>query len=76
MGGMTAAREPRPTWLVSLDLPIEAATPTEAVDQFWNYVRELGPDELPTFVSPAGDELSMQAMLGGEPVNLDPEEED
>jgi len=73
---MTAASEPRPTWLVSLDLPIEAATPAEAVNLFWAYVRELGPDQLPTFVSPSGDELSMQAMLGGEPVNLDPEEDD
>lgn len=72
---MTAASEPTPTWLVSLDLPIEAANPAEAVRQFWSYVRELGPDELPTFVSPTGDELAMQAMVAGEPITLDPEED-
>ena len=41
---------PRPggrTWLVSLDLPIEAASPAEAVRLFWSYVQELGPRELP-----------------------------
>jgi len=63
-------------WLVSLDLPIEADTPAEASRLFWSYVRELGPRELPTFVSPADDALAMQAMVGGEPVNLDPEEAD
>ena len=73
---MTAASEPTRTWLVSLDLPIEAPTPAEAVQQFWTYVRELGPGELPTFVSPADDELAMQALINGEPVNLDPEEDD
>ena len=62
-------------WLVSLDLPIEAPTPGEAVRNFWSYVRELGPRELPTFVSPAGDELAMQAFVLGEEANLDPEEE-
>ncbi len=64
------------TWLVSLDLPIEADTAADAVREFWAYVRALGPDELPTFVSPTGDELAMQAMVAGEPVNLDPEEDD
>jgi hypothetical protein len=66
----------RQTWLVSLDLPIEAASAAEAVRQFWTYVAELGPRELPTFVSPAGDELAMQAMVAGVEVNLDPEEDD
>ena len=66
----------RQTWLVSLDLPIEATSAAEAVRQFWTYVAELGPRELPTFVSPAGDELAMQAMMAGVEVNLDPEEDD
>src|SRR5215467_12265350 len=64
------------TWLVSLDLPIEADSAGDAVRQFWAYVRDLGPDELPTFVSPTYDELSMQAMVAGVPVNLDPEEDE
>ncbi|GAA2549835.1 hypothetical protein GCM10010435_19570 [Winogradskya consettensis] len=64
------------TWLVSLDLPIEAASPAEAVRQFWSYVLELGPSELPTFVSPSGDELAMQAFVLGEEANLDPEEDE
>jgi hypothetical protein len=66
----------RRTWLVSLDLPIEAVTPAEAVRQFWSYVLELGPAELPTFVSPSGDELAMQAFVLGEEANLDPEEDE
>ncbi|GAA3930076.1 hypothetical protein Aau02nite_03180 [Amorphoplanes auranticolor] len=66
----------RQTWLVSLDLPIEAATPAEAVRQFWSYALELGPAELPTFVSPAGDELAMQAFVLGEQANQDPEEDE
>lgn len=66
----------RQTWLVSLDLPIEAATPAEAVRQFWSYAMELGPAELPTFVSPAGDELAMQAFVLGEQANQDPEEDE
>jgi len=65
----------RSTWLVSLDLPIEASSPAEAVRLFWSYVMELGPRELPTFVSPAGDELAMQAFVLGEEANLDPEED-
>ncbi|RZU50386.1 hypothetical protein EV385_2158 [Krasilnikovia cinnamomea] len=64
------------TWLVSVDLPIEATTPAEAVRQFWSYVRELGPAELPAFVSPTNDELAMQAFVLGEEANLDPEEDD
>ena len=63
------------TWLVSVDLPIEAASPAEAVRLFWSYVRELGPQELPAFVSPAGDELAMQAFVLGEETNLDPEDD-
>jgi len=62
-------------WLVSVDLPIEAATPAEAVRLFWTYVAELGPRELPAFVWPRGDELAMQAyVLGGE-TTFDPEED-
>jgi len=64
------------TWLVSVDLPIEADSPAEAVRLFWSYVRELGPRELPAFVSPSGDELAMQAFVLGEEANLDPEEDD
>jgi hypothetical protein len=70
---------PRPdiaTWLVSLDLPIEAESPAEAVRQFWTYVMELGPSELPAFVWPSGDELAMQAYVLGAEANLDPEEDD
>lgn len=66
----------RRTWLVSLDLPIEAATPAEAVGIFWSYVQELGPRELPAFVSPSGDELAMQAFVLGAEANQDPEEDD
>ncbi|MDT5030159.1 MAG: hypothetical protein QOC94_330 [Actinoplanes sp.] len=66
----------RRTWLVSVDLPIEATTPAEAVRLFWSYVAELGPAELPAFVSPAGDELAMQAFVLGDEANLDPEEDD
>ncbi|MEJ3743237.1 hypothetical protein WEI85_08120 [Actinomycetes bacterium KLBMP 9797] len=66
----------RTTWMVSLGVPIEAPTPAEAVRLFWSYVMELGPRELPVFVSPSGDELAMQAYVLGEETNLDPEEED
>jgi hypothetical protein len=66
----------RQSWLVSLDLPIEAESPAEAVRQFWSYVQQLGPRELPTFVSPYGDELAMQAFVLGEEANLDPEEDE
>lgn len=64
------------TWLVSVDLPIEAGTPADAVAEFWRYLRQLGPDELPTFVAPLGDEYAMQAYVGGELHDLDPEEDD
>jgi hypothetical protein len=66
----------RLTWLVSLDLPIEATSPAEAVRQFWSYVLELGPAELPAFVSPSGNELAMQAFVLGEEASLDPEEDE
>lgn len=63
------------SWLVSVDLPIEAATPAEAVAVFWRYVRELGPKELPAFVAPTEDELAMRVFVGGEPHDLDPEDD-
>ena len=65
----------RRAWLVSVDLPVEAGTPGEAVRQFWSYLNDLGPRELPAFVTPLGDELAMQAYVLGEQTNLDPEEE-
>jgi hypothetical protein len=64
------------TWLVSLDLPIEASSPAEAVRLFWSYVMELGPRELPAFVAPAGNELAMSAYVLGAEANQDPEEDD
>jgi hypothetical protein len=64
------------SWLVSVALPIEAATPAEAVRQFWSHVLELGPVELPAYVWPSGDELAMQAFVLGDEANQDPEEED
>jgi len=76
VGRFAAAAQPRRTWLVSLDLPIEAASPAEAVRQFWTYVMDLGPRELPAFVSPSGDELAMQAFVLGAAANLDPEEDE
>jgi hypothetical protein len=69
-------RPERSTWLVSVDLPIEAESPAEAVRQFWTYVMELGPSELPAFVWPSGRELAMQAYVLGMAANLDPEEDD
>lgn len=75
-GERPAGGGPRRTWLVSVDLPIEADSPAEAVRRFWSYVRELGPRELPAFVWPTGDELAMQAYVLGEQANLDPEEDD
>jgi hypothetical protein len=67
---------PKRTWLVSVDLPIEAGSPAEAVRAFWSYVYELGPKELPAFVTPSGDELAMQAFVLGVEANQDPEEDD
>jgi hypothetical protein len=63
-------------WLVGLYLPIEAVSPAEAVRAFWTYTLQLGPRELPAFVSPLGDELAMQAYVLGDVTNLDPEEDD
>ncbi len=63
------------TWLVSVDLPIEAETPAAAVREFWTYVRDLGPAELPAFVWPVGNELAMQAFVLGVEANQDPEED-
>jgi len=71
-----AVTAPRRSWLVGVELPIEAGSPAEAVRQFWSYVTQLGPRELPAFVSPADDELAMQAYVLGEEANLDPEEEE
>jgi hypothetical protein len=68
-------RQERTPWLVSVALPIEASGRAEAVRQFWAYVRELGPAELPTFVWPSGDELAMQAFVLGAEANQDPEED-
>ena len=62
-------------WQVSVALPIEAAAETEAVAQFWEYVRTLGPDELPAFVAPSGKELQMRAYVAGSETDLDPEED-
>jgi hypothetical protein len=64
------------SWLVSVTMPIEAATPAEAVRQYWSHVLEMGPSELPTYVWPLGDELAMQVYVLGEEANQDPEEED
>jgi hypothetical protein len=65
----------RSQWLVSVTLPIEAGSRSEAVREFWTYLAKLGPRELPAFVWPQGDELAMQAFVRGEETNLDPEEE-
>jgi hypothetical protein len=64
------------TWLVSVDLPIEAPNAAEAVRAFWSYVFELGPRELPAFVAPSDDELAMHAYVLGTETNLDPEDDD
>ena len=66
----------RKAWLVSVAMPIEASNQADAVRQFWSYVAELGPAELPTLVWPSGDELAMQAFVLGVEANQDPEEED
>ncbi|WP_018721329.1 hypothetical protein [Salinispora fenicalii] len=67
---------PRQPWMVSLNLPIEAVSAAEAVREFWAYVQELGPRELPAFVWPSGNELAMQTFVLGEEANQDPEEDD
>jgi hypothetical protein len=63
------------TWLVGVDLPVEADSPAEAVRRYWSYLHDLGPTELPAYVTPIEDELAMQAYLVGEPAPLDPEED-
>jgi len=80
---VVAALGPRPNpvapkreWLVSLDLPIEADSPAEAVRIFWTYVRQLGPAELPAFVWPAGDEDAMRPYVLGAEHEMDPEEDE
>jgi hypothetical protein len=66
----------RSVWFVSVALPIEAASRAEAVREFWTYLDKLGPQELPAYVWPLGDELAMQAFVLGAVANLDPEEDD
>ncbi len=63
-------------WFVSLALPIEAGSAAEAVREFWTYVDKLGPQELPAYVWPLGDELAMRPFVLGAVTNLDPEEDD
>jgi hypothetical protein len=60
--------------MVSVAIPIEADSQAEAVAEFWRYVTELGPNELPAFISPAEDELAMQAYVADEPAPFDPED--
>jgi len=76
LAGRIGPAPDRRDWLVSLHLPIEAESAAEAVRVFWSYVQELGPRELPAFVSPFGDELAMQAFVLGVEANQDPEEDD
>lgn len=76
LAGRLGPTPDRRDWLVSLNLPIEAASPAEAARIFWSYVLELGPRELPAFVAPSGDELAMQAFVLGAVANQDPEEDD
>jgi len=76
LAGRLGAPPDTRTWLVSANLPIEAPSAAEATRLFWSYVMELGPRELPAFVSPKGDELAMQSFVLGEEANQDPEEDD
>jgi hypothetical protein len=75
-GRLGGERRGRRNWLVSVHLPIEASSPADAVRQFWSYVSELGPAQLPAYVSPSGDELAMQAYVLGVVANQDPEEDE
>ncbi len=75
LGTVTRDGAPVRSWLVGVDLPVEADTPAEAVRRYWSYVRDLGPAELPAYVSPVEDELAMQAYLLGAEAPLDPEED-
>ncbi|MGH8879183.1 MAG: hypothetical protein ACRD0P_17880 [Stackebrandtia sp.] len=72
---MSERSEPVKDWQVSVSLPIEAGSRAEAVTQFWQYIASLGPEELPAFVSPYGDELDMLAYVAGSETDLDPEED-
>ncbi|BBH64891.1 hypothetical protein ACTI_15760 [Actinoplanes sp. OR16] len=76
LAGRLSPSTDKTSWLVSVAMPIEAVSPAEAVRQFWSHVAELGPQELPTYVWPSGDELAMQAFVLGVEANQDPEEED
>jgi hypothetical protein len=76
LAGRIGPAPKRRDWLVSLHLPIEAASSAEAVRLFWSYLQELGPRELPTFVSPSGDELAMQTFVLGVEASQDPEGDD
>ncbi|GAB3968653.1 hypothetical protein GCM10027615_20960 [Plantactinospora veratri] len=76
LAGRVGPPPERRNYLVSLDLPIEAGSPAEAVRLFWAYVQELGPRELPAFVAPSDDELAMQAFVLGAEANQDPEEDE
>ena len=69
-----SAADGRSVWFVSVAVPVEATTRAEAVREFWTYVDKLGPVELPAYVWPLGDELSMQPYVLGKLTNLDPEE--
>ncbi|MFC4333658.1 hypothetical protein [Salininema proteolyticum] len=62
-------------YIVNLSLPIEARSEAEAARLFWSYVRLLGPENLPLFIAPYGNELEGQAYLQGVPHEGDPEEE-
>ena len=72
---MSEGTSPVRDWQVSVALPIEASSRAEAVQQFWEYVRTLGADELPAFVCPYGNELDTLAFVGGSRTDLDPEED-
>lgn len=72
---MNERTTPEKAWQVSVSLPIEATGRADAVQQFWQYVAKLGPNELPAFVCPYGDELDMLAFVGGAETDLDPEED-
>lgn len=63
-------------FLVSVSMPIEAEDEAGAAAEFWRYVGELGPHDLPVFVSPVDDELAMLAYVDGEPAGQDPEEDE
>ena len=63
-------------WLVSVRLPDRGRVGGGGGRaEFWRYVTELGPDELPAFVSPAEDELRDDGLRRRRPAPLDPEED-